>query len=104
MSPRHSYAKRVDANHGDIGTALRSIGCYVVDCSHVGEGFPDYIAGKAGVWRLIEVKDGRKSPSRRRLSPDQQIFHAEAKAKGCEVHVVKNEAEALALFGARISA
>lgn len=97
-------AARVDANHAEIGDALRAIGCYVVDCSQVGSGFPDFIVGKGGVWRLIEVKDGNKPPSKRRLTEDQQIFHAEARAKGCEVFVVKTVNEALALFGAKVAA
>lgn len=99
MKPR-----RTDANHADIRDALRGVGAYVVDTSAVGDGYPDLTVGWRGRWLLVEVKDGKKSPSKRRLTIDQQILHAEAMRVGCEVHVVTNETEALALLGARRAA
>lgn len=71
--PRH--AARTDANHADIVATFRSLFCSVSDTSAVGSGFPDLVVGCAGRNHLVEVKDGDKSPSRRRLTPDQQEFH-----------------------------
>lgn len=98
------YARRVDDNHAEIKSALIGIGCYVIDCSGVGSGFPDLIVGFRGHWTLIEIKDGRKPPSRRRLTGDQQVFHAEAQRAGCRVWVVENVEQALAIFGAKRAA
>lgn len=88
-------AARTDANHAAVKNALRGIGCYVVDCSHVGAGFPDLVCAWRGKWVFLEVKDGAKAPSARKLTPEQTIFHAEAKAKGCRVHVVTSADEAI---------
>jgi Holliday junction resolvase len=54
--------------------ALRKIGATVADTSGVGEGFPDIVCGFRGVNWMIEVKDGKKPPSRRKLTPDQAEF------------------------------
>lgn len=92
------YAARVDDNHSEIVRALERIGVYVIDCSHVGSGFPDLLCAYRGRWTLIEVKDGAKSPSRRKLTPAQTIFHAEAMAKGCKVHVAESVDDAIRLL------
>lgn len=92
------YAARVDDNHAEIVRALQRIGVYVVDCSHVGAGFPDLMCFFRGQVTLVEVKDGAKVASRRKLTPAQTIFHAEAMAKGCKVHVVETVDQALRLL------
>jgi len=93
------YAARVDDNHAEIVRALTRIGAYVIDCSHVGAGFPDLLIAYRGRWTLIEIKDGAKPPSRRKLTPAQTIFHAEAVAKGCKVHVIETVDQAIRLVG-----
>lgn len=95
------YAAKVDDNHAELVRLWRGMGAYVVDCSHVGEGFPDVLICWRGRLIWAELKDGEKSPSRRKLTGDQVVFHAEAERAGCPVHVIKNETEALALLGAR---
>ena len=97
-------AARTDDNHSEIMAALRATGAYVVDCSRVGDGFPDALVFFRGHCIPVEIKDSAKPPSRRKLTPDQVVFHAEAKARGVEVRVVTNENEALAVVGARIAA
>lgn len=92
------YAARVDDNHSEIVKALQRIGVYVVDCSHVGQGFPDLLCFYRGQITLVEIKDGDKPPSRRKLTPDQTIFHGEAMAKGCKVHVVETVDQAVRLL------
>ena len=66
-------AARTDANHATIRDALRSVGCSVADTSAVGQGFPDLVIGFRGATMLIEVKDGSKAPSRRKLTPEQEL-------------------------------
>lgn len=71
------YARRVDDNHGEVKAALLAIGCSVCDLSAVGGGVNDLLVGYRGRNVLIEVKDGRKPPSARSLTPAQVIFRAE---------------------------
>jgi len=67
---------RVDDNHAEIMGRFRSWpGVSVSDTSRLGEGFPDLVVGLAGVNLLVEVKDGSKPPSRRKLSPDENRWH-----------------------------
>lgn len=94
-------AARTDANHSEIVDALRDAGCWVLDLSAVGDGCPDLLVhGPTFNWHfvLLEIKDGSKSPSRRKLTPDQVEFHA-----GCRgpVVIVKNVTEALAAVGVK---
>lgn len=69
-------AARTDANHREIVDALRKVGCVVHDTSALGGGFPDLVVKAARVL-LMEVKDGKKPPSARRLTPEQEKFAAE---------------------------
>jgi hypothetical protein len=76
------YARKIDANQTEIVAALRKIGCSVAITSGAGDGFPDIVVGRTDIngdrknW-LIEIKDGDKSPSRQKLTPDQVVFHRE---------------------------
>lgn len=70
-------AAKVDANQPEIVAALRKLGCSVKPCHTVGEGFPDLACGYRGQTYLVEIKDGAKPPSARRLTPDQVKFHDE---------------------------
>ena len=44
---------------------------------------------------MLEIKDGNKSPSKRKLTDDQVKFHANAESHGCHVHVVHSVDEAI---------
>jgi hypothetical protein len=69
-------AKRVDANQKKIVQQLRKLGCSVSVTSMIGKGFPDFVIGMRGKNYLIELKDGSKPPSQRKLTPDEVKFHA----------------------------
>lgn len=69
-------ARKVDANHAEVGKAFRKLGASTLDLSGVGDGCPDWLIAVGPVNLLIEVKDGAKSPSRRTLTKDQVDFHA----------------------------
>lgn len=67
---------RVDENQPDIVDALRKCGCLVEVLSRLGKGVPDLLVGTPrGRLILLEVKDGSKPPSERRLTADQQQWH-----------------------------
>ena len=66
---------RTDGNHSEIVAALRAAGCSVQSLAALGSGVPDLLVGVAGRNLLVEVKNGRKPPSKRRLSPDEIQWH-----------------------------
>lgn len=68
---------RTDANHTDIVQAFRRLGCTVLDLSRLGSGCPDALVGIRGRNYLVEIKDGSKPPSARKLTPDEEEFFRE---------------------------
>jgi hypothetical protein len=72
-------AARIDANQTQIVLALRSVGASVELLSAVGKGCPDLLVGYRGVNLLMEVKDGKKPPSERKLTSDQIVWHGDWK-------------------------
>jgi hypothetical protein len=70
-------AAKVDRNHSEIAGAFVAMGCSVRSLAAVGGGMPDLIVGMPGINMLVEVKDGEKPPSARKLTDDQAKFHAE---------------------------
>jgi hypothetical protein len=91
-------AARVDANHGAIVSALRKVGCSVLDLSRLAHGTPDVLiySPRMCAYVLVEIKDGAKAPSKRKLTEAQIKFHNEWRGP---VVVVESVDEALALFG-----
>lgn len=83
---------RTDANHTAIVTALRDIGASVVSLADIGGGCPDLLVGYRGVNLLLEVKDGKKSPSARMLTSAEQKFFSEWRGK---VYAVFSEIDAI---------
>ena len=69
---------RKDANHTDIVGTFRQYHCNVLDTASLGNGAPDLVVAipsKNGYINvLVEVKDGSKPPSQRRLTPDEIEF------------------------------
>ena len=61
-------AAKVDINQSVIVAALRQLGASVQPLHILGGGAPDLLIGWRGQNLLIEVKNGNKSPSRRRLT------------------------------------
>ena len=70
------YANRIDANQNAIVDALRECGATVRIISQ-GAGIPDLLVGYNGYTILMELKDGSKPPSVRRLTEDEQKFFDE---------------------------
>lgn len=89
-------AKRIDANQNNIVESLRKIGCSVAITSMLGKGFPDIIVGRIGLNFMLEIKDGEKPPSQRKLTPDEQKFHEAWKG---QIAVVNDLEEALKAIG-----
>lgn len=69
-------AAKVDANQEQIVSALRACGATVRIVTQ-GNGLPDLLVGYRGYTILMEVKDGRKPPSQRVLTPAEAKFFEE---------------------------
>ncbi|MEY4720068.1 MAG: hypothetical protein RL563_2686 [Pseudomonadota bacterium] len=82
-------AARRDDNEGEIVRALRECGAQVV---YIDEPC-DLIVGYKGRTILVEIKDGSKPPSARKLTPNEQKFHDEW--TGGELHVITSVSQAL---------
>ena len=90
-------AAKVDTNQADIVKALRKAGATVQPLHTVGAGCPDLLVGVQGSNKLLEVKDGDKAPSARKLTPDQVEWHAEW--NGEPVYIVCSPEQALEAVG-----
>ncbi len=91
-------AAKIDANQDAVVSALRAAGAKVQSLAAVGKGVPDLLCQYKGTFYLIEVKDGRKAPSQRRLTDDQVKWHEEWKS--AFLGVVESPDEALKFIGA----
>jgi Holliday junction resolvase len=91
-------AAAVDANQTEIVAALRKAGASVAITSGVHSGFPDIVAGFRGVNYLIEIKDGKKPPSKQALTSDQVEFHAAWRG---QIAVARTVEEAFEIIGVR---
>ena len=92
-------AARRDDNEQDIIKAMRAEGAYVKQIND--EGLFDLLVsykGPSGKHHclLLEIKDGSKPPSARRLTPAEQKFHDEW--PGDNLYIVNSVEEAIALL------
>lgn len=91
-------AAKTDDNHSEIIGVFRKAGCGVLDLSRVGKGCPDLLVHLPQYpWDnfLVEIKDGRKPPSARRLTEDQEKFHGRWRGP---IYVVESVEQALNLL------
>lgn len=86
---------RVDSNQPQIIKTFRAYGATVQLLHMVGKGCPDAIVGYAGVNLLVDSKDGSKSPSKRKLTEDEQLWHEQWKGQVC---IVESEQDAIELM------
>lgn len=88
------FANKIDANQNEIVHALREAGYQVFLMQAMKNGFPDLLVGGNGAPGLlpIEIKDGSKPPSARRLTEAQLAWH---KAAECPVAIVLDAQGAL---------
>lgn len=90
------YARKTDDNQRAIVEALRKLGVWVWPTHALGGGFPDLLVWtRAKGFMLLEVKDGAKTESKRRLTPAEGSFLARCPGP---VHVVSSLDEAIAVI------
>lgn len=80
-------AARVDSNQHAVVAAFRKLGWAVAHTHTIGKGFPDLVISRGDYTALVEVKDSSQPPSRRRLTPDEQVFHAQWPG---HIHIVES--------------
>lgn len=88
---------RVDANQAAIVRTLRAVGATVESLATIGHGLPDLLVGFRAQNFLLEVKDGAKPESARRLTPDEAAWHHAWRG---QVHLVTCIEDALEVIGA----
>lgn len=67
-------AARRDDNHAEIKSVFESLDCSVLDVAGIPCGF-DLIVGYKTQAIAVEVKDGEKPPSARKLTPNEFSAH-----------------------------
>jgi hypothetical protein len=91
-----SRARR-DDNHREVVEALRGMGATVQDLGAVGKGCPDVLVGFRGQNFVLEIKDGRKPPSARKLTDDEKKWHETWRG---QTAIVNSSFEAFQAIGA----
>lgn len=89
--------RRVDHNQKEVTSALRRIGASVAILSMVGKGVPDLLVGYHGKNYLIELKDGEKVASKKKLTDDEKDFHAIWKGR---IDIAESWQDAFKVIGA----
>ena len=87
------YAKKKDDNHNEIETEFKRLGCGVKDV-HDLPNFVDIIICYKGQTVMVEIKDGAKSASARKLTSGEKKFSDEWIAKGGKWACITNTWEA----------
>jgi hypothetical protein len=87
--------RRVDRTQNCLVKKFRALGAKVLILSDVGRGVPDLVLGVGDKLFFVEVKDGAKPPSGRRLTEDEEKFFKEWPLF---CHIVSTEEEAENLF------
>jgi hypothetical protein len=95
------YAWRKDDNHSPVEGAFRELGAGVYDASADNAPY-DLIVWWRGQTIFVEIKDGDKPPSHRKLTPKAVEFHDTCTRHGGKVVIVKSVNEAIALLGGRV--
>ena len=87
----------VDRNQPEIVEALRQLGCSVQPLHSVGQGCPDLAVGWQGKTYFLEVKDGLRAPSDRKLTPAQVDWHRDWRGHVATVNSVKEALDAIGI-------
>ena len=90
-------ACRVDANQPEIVKALRKRGAFVLITSQLKNAF-DLLVGYNGKLYIVEVKDGNKPPSQRKLTEGEQRCKYALESVGVTYHIINSVDEALKML------
>jgi hypothetical protein len=88
MNTTMRRASRRDRNHNQIAQAARQMGGDVVDLTDSENAGFDMLVILGGRLHVVEVKDGSKPPSARRLTDNEERRRAMLAAHGVQYHIV----------------
>ena len=88
-------AARVDSNQKEIVKALRKAGATVLHTHQLKNCF-DILVGYNGINYIVEIKDGNKPPSQRKLTTGEEKFRDEW--EGGEYYIIESIEQALKLI------
>lgn len=66
---------RVDQNQKEIVKAFRDAGAIVEHTHQLSHGAADLVIGFSGIMKWVEIKDGSKPKSQRKLTSDEAGWH-----------------------------
>jgi len=87
-------AARVDSNQNEIVTALRKIGAVVLSIAQVKKAF-DILVGFRGKLFMMEIKDGSKPKSQRKLTSGERGCKVAFESVGVKYHIITSVDEAI---------
>lgn len=86
---------RTDSNQSEIIKLFKAAGYSVQSLAQLGNGVPDLLLGRNGVNHLVEIKDGDRPPSERRLTADQKRWIQRWKGR---VYVITSKEDAIRMM------
>jgi len=89
-------AARTDSNHQDIVKSLRDIGCTVLNTHQLKNAF-DILVGYRGNLFIVEIKDGDKPKSARKLTEGEEKCKRDFERVGVSYNVIESVEEAIKL-------
>lgn len=88
---------RRDDNEAALVRLWKQLGCIWIEQPRE-NGFDGLLLRNGEMW-IVEIKDGRKPPSKRKLTPNEIKRMAELEAIGVAYNVVEDEEQGMALIG-----
>ena len=88
-------AARIDSNQNEIVEALRRCGASVLITSQLKNCF-DILVGYNGINYIVEIKDGNKPPSQRKLTKGEEAFRDSW--KGGKYYIIESIEDAIDLL------
>jgi len=92
---RSHLANKTDSNHKEISKHFEDFGCSVLKIADL-PNCCDIIVSKHGRSIFIEIKDGKKPPSARKLTDGELKFKAETKGAWRLVQSIKDADDVIA--------
>lgn len=81
---------KTDNNQNSIVKTLKQLGFSVINTAMVKNGFPDIVVGIHGLNFLCEIKNPTLSPSRRKLTFQEEQFHDNWNGQVCILETIED--------------
>lgn len=90
-------AAKIDSNQNEIVKALRKLGAFVLITSQLKNAFDILVAYNSKLY-VVEIKDGNKPPSARKLTEGELKCKKGFESVGVTYHVINSIDEAIELI------